>query len=84
MNRQEVFDYIIKTIQDCLPDMDVSVLTEDTVIAEAGIESMAFMLIICRVEGNLGIHIPETEWPSMQTLSDVVDAVYRHLCEKQD
>lgn len=79
MNRQEVFDYIIKTIQDCMPEMDVSKMTEDTVIAETEIESMAFMLIVCRIEGTLGIHIPETEWPSMQKVGDIVDAVYRRI-----
>ena len=79
MTRQEVLDYIVKTIHDCLPDMDVSGLTEETVIADTEIESMAFMLIVCRIEGTLGVHIPETEWPSMQRIGDVVDAVYRRL-----
>ncbi|MCR5090890.1 MAG: acyl carrier protein [Oscillospiraceae bacterium] len=81
MNRNEVFQYIQKTIQDCMPDLDASVLTEDTILAETAIDSMAFMLIVCRVEGTLGVHIPESEWPRMQTISDVVDAVYSRLPE---
>ncbi len=79
MSRDEVFQYIIKTIQDCMPDMDASLLTEDSVLADTDIDSMAFMLIVCRVEGNLGIHIPEPEWPSMQKVGDVVNAVYSRL-----
>ncbi len=82
MNRNEVFQYILKTIQDCMPDLDASVLTEDTILAETAIDSMAFMLIVCRVEGNLGVHIPESEWPRMQKISDVVDAVYSRLPEQ--
>lgn len=26
---------------------------------------MAFMLILSKIEGNTGVHVPETEWPGI-------------------
>ncbi len=79
MTREEIYAQVIRTVHNIIPELDTDSLTEDTVLAELGVESMAFMLILCRLEAGLNIEIPESEWPQILTLGDVVDAVQRHL-----
>ena len=80
MTRQEVLDQTVKIIYDCFPDMKDAVLEEDTVInTETAIDSMGFVLVICKLEALFDVRIPERQWKKLQTLGDVVDAIYKRL-----
>ena len=53
---------------------------QDTVINnETAIDSMGFVLIICKLEALFDVRIPERQWKKLQTLGDVVDAIYKRL-----
>ena len=80
MTRQEVLDQTVKIIYDCFPDMKDVELREDTVInTETAIDSMGFVLVICKLEALFGVRIPERQWKKLQTLGDVVDAIHKRL-----
>ena len=80
MTRQEVLDQTVKIICDCFPDMKDVELREDTVInTETAIDSMGFVLVICKLEALFDVRIPERQWKKLQTLGDVVDAIYKRL-----
>ena len=80
MTRQEVLEKTKKVISDCFPDMDVQSLTEDSVInTETAIDSMGFVLVICKLEALFNVKIPERQWAKLQTLGDVVDAICKRL-----
>ncbi len=79
MTREEIFAEVIRTVHNSLPELDTDSLTEDSVLAELGVESMAFILILCRLEASLQMEVPESEWPQILTLGDVADAIGRHL-----
>ena len=80
MTRQEVLDQTVKIIYDCFPDMKDVELREDTVInTETAIDSMGFVLVICKLEALFDVRIPERQWKKLQTLSDVVDAIHKRL-----
>ena len=69
-----------KVISDCFPDMDVQSLQEDSVInTETAIDSMGFVLVICKLEALFNVKIPERQWAKLQTLGDVVDAICKRL-----
>ena len=69
-----------KVISDCFPDMDVASLTEDSVInTETAIDSMGFVLVICKLEALFNVKIPERQWSKLQTLGDVADAICKRL-----
>ena len=69
-----------KVISDCFPDMDVAALTEDSVInTETAIDSMGFVLVICKLEALFNVKIPERQWSKLQTLGDVADAICKRL-----
>ena len=80
MTRQEVLDQTRKIIYDCFPDMKDVDLQEDTVInTETAIDSMGFVLVICKLEALFDVRIPERQWKKLQTLGDVVDAIWKRL-----
>ena len=80
MNRQEILEKTKTVIYDCFPDMKDMDLQEDTVInTDTAIDSMGFVLIICKLEALFDIRIPERQWSKLQTLGDVVDAISKRL-----
>ncbi|MBR4550342.1 MAG: acyl carrier protein [Oscillospiraceae bacterium] len=80
MSRQEIIEQIKRVILDCFPDMEAAELREDSVInTETAIDSMGFVLIICKLEAIFGIKIPERQWQRLQTLGDVADAIEKRL-----
>ena len=80
MTRQDVIQEIKTVIYNCFPDMEGQELTEDTVInTETAIDSMGFVLVICKLEAMFDIKIPERQWAKLSTLGDVADAIMKRL-----
>ena len=80
MNRDEVLEKTKKVIYDCFPDMKDVDLQEDTVInTETAIDSMGFVLVICKLEALFDVRIPERQWQKLLTLGDVADAIMKRL-----
>ena len=80
MTRQDVIQEIKTVIFNCFPDMEGQELTEDTVInTETAIDSMGFVLIICKLEALFDVRIPERQWQKLSTMGDVADAILKRL-----
>ena len=80
MTRQEVLEQTKTVIFDCFPDMREQNIQEDTVInTETAIDSMGFVLVICKLEALFDVRIPERQWKKLSTLGDVVDAIYKRI-----
>ena len=80
MTRDELLKEIVEVVYECAPELEGVELKEDTVInTDTGIDSMGLTLIICRLEANLGVNIPQRQWKKLFTLGDVVDAFYSRL-----
>ncbi len=83
MNRQEIVEKIKGVIFDCFPDMRDLELREDTVVnTETAIDSMGFILVICKLEALFDVKIPQRQWSKLATLGDVADAVQKALDKK--
>ena len=83
MTRQDVLEKTKRIIVDCFPDMEETGLQEDGVInTETAIDSMGFVLVICKLEALFDVKIPERQWKKLQTLGDVVDAIYKRIPNK--
>ena len=83
MNRQEILDKIRTVILDCFPDMRDMTMEEDTVVnTETAIDSMGFILVICKLEALFDIKIPQRQWSTLSTLGAVADAVQKALEKK--
>ena len=83
MTREEVLEKIRQVIRDCVPEMVTDNLTEDTVInPETAIDSMGFILVICKLEAMFDVRIPERQWQRLSTMGDVADAIMKRLPKK--
>ncbi len=83
MTRQEILEKIKSVIFDCFPDMRELNLQEDTVVnTDTAIDSMGFILVICKLEALFDIKIPQRQWSKLSTLGDVADAVTKALEKK--
>ena len=80
MTRQEVLENIRTVVYNCYPDMEGQKLEEDTVInTETAIDSMGFILIICKLEALFNVKIPERQWAKLSTVGDVADGIIKRL-----
>ena len=83
MTREDVIQEIKTVIFNCFPDMEGQELTEDTVInTETAIDSMGFILVICKLEALFDVRIPERQWQKLSTMGDVADAIMKRLPKK--
>ena len=83
MKRDEIIEKIKSIVADCFPELEGLELTEDTVInTDTGIDSMGFVLIICKLEAAFDVRIPERQWKKLATVKDVADAIEKRLQAK--
>lgn len=82
MTREEVLEKARKIIRDNVPDMFGEELDESTVLNEKGnVDSMGFILVLTKLEGELGCMIPDSEWDKISTLGDLADLAMKHMPE---
>ena len=80
MTRQEIMNRTIEIVHECVPETEEQELKESTVInTDTAIDYMGFTLIICRLEANFGVKIPDRQWQKLYTLGDVVSAIEKRL-----
>ena len=80
ISREDVIEKIRDVVYECAPELEGTPLNEDTVInTDTGIDSMGFILIICRLEAVFDVKIPNRQWNKLQTLGAVADAIIKRL-----
>ncbi len=80
MTREYVVNRTKEIIYSCFPDLEDKNIQEDTVInTDESIDSMGFVLVICKLEAEFDVKIPERQWSKLMTLGDVVDAIMKRL-----
>ena len=79
MTRQELYERTVKIIRDCVPELADIEITEDSVVnTDMGMDSMNFILVICKLEAEFGVKIPNRLWKKLSTLGDVLDALQKY------
>ena len=80
MTRDEILVNTKKVIYDCMPELAGVKINETSFVnTDMGLDSMNFILIICRLEALFGVKIPERQWNKLSTLGDVVDAFDKRI-----
>ena len=83
MTRDEILEKIKKVVYDCVPELSGAELKEDSVInTDMGLDSMNFILVICKLEALFGVKIPERQWNKLSTLGEDVDAFEKRINKK--
>ena len=79
MTREEILQKTVKIIYDCVPELEGAELKEDTVvIADMRMDSMNFILVICKLEAEFDVRIPNRQWNKLSTLGEVIDAIEKY------
>ena len=79
MTRQELFDRTVKIVHDCVPELEGVELEESTVInTDMGLDSMNFILVICKLEAEFDVRIPNRLWSRLSTLGDELNAIEKY------
>ena len=80
MTREEIKKKTETIVQTCLPGFEDVKLEEETRINnDAGVDSMTFVYVMCRIESEFDIKIPHRKWEKMLTFGDVINAIEKEL-----
>ena len=75
MNREEIEQKLRTIVREEKPGLEGEKLTGDTALADAGIDSLDALTILCAIEESFRISSPDDRARSMKTFGDMVDAV---------
>lgn len=76
MTDQEIFDKIKDITIAVLPQMANEEITMDTVInRDLGVDSLSFIMLICKIEGAFDIEIPDAKWKKITKMGELVKCV---------
>lgn len=82
---EEVKERARAIIAEQLPDAYPDRIEDDTVLADEGnVDSMGFILVLTKLEGEFGATVPDKEWGSLRTLDDVARAIAAHAGDQGD
>lgn len=77
MDKNTILEKITEIVHENMPETKGETFTRDTVInRDAGIDSMNFILIICKIEAAFHIRIQDKKWMKLTTMGEIVDTVY--------
>ena len=78
VTHEEISEKLIAIIRQ-EKDIPSELLTPDTALADAGIDSLDSLTILFAIEEQFHIAIPDAEARTIRTFSDMVDLVARQL-----
>mgnify|MGYP000620563918 CR=1 FL=1 len=74
--KEQIQSNIAKLVKQYIPSLQNEEITRETPINSKGYESLNYILIICTLESDYGVKIPDKVWMKLDTVGDVVDTVY--------
>lgn len=75
MTRREIEQKLIGIVRQEKPDLPAEQLTPETLLADAGIDSLDALTILFAVEETFKISVPDDRARSMKTFGDMIEAV---------
>ena len=76
VNKQEIQNKLVGLIKQYIPSLQNEEITRETTINSKGYESLNYIYIICTLENDYGVKIPDKTWMKLRTVGEVVDVVY--------
>ncbi|MEM6958346.1 MAG: acyl carrier protein [Myxococcota bacterium] len=82
MDRAELIEMFTKTASE-VAEKEFSGLTEQTVIADTGLDSLGMLEVIGEMERELLIQIPDDKLVGIETVSQLLDVVEGQIAAAQ-
>jgi acyl carrier protein len=80
MNEHEVREKVLGILSTLAPEVDVHILREDVRIRDQiDVDSMDFLNFLIEVDAELGVDIPEADYPRLTTLKSIYDYLQERL-----
>lgn len=76
VTKQDIQDNLAKLVKQYIPSLANEEITRDTPINSKGYESLNYIYIVCTIESDYGVKIPDKVWMKLRTVGEVVDTVY--------
>ena len=84
LTREEIKEKSNTIAKASLPQFEENGIHEDDCInADGGLDSMTVTYIICSIEEELDITIPQKKWKKLTTLGALLDACEAELAKKK-
>ena len=79
MTRDEITEGVLRALTDIAPEADPATLRLDVDLREQlDVDSMDLLNFMIGIDAQVGVDIPEADYPRLQTVEDVID----YLVEK--
>lgn len=79
MNKQEVFEVVVRTTREVLPDLEEHNFTFNDRLVDLGADSVDRAEIISIVLEDLSLSIPRVELTSVKNIGELTEALYGKL-----
>ena len=80
LTRDEVKRRVLAAIGDNIPELLGARFEESTLLSEhEEVDSLGFIMVLTDLEGELGVTVPDEEWPALRTFGDLVNAFSSRL-----
>ena len=79
MNKQEVFDVVVRTTREVLPDLEEHNFTFHDRLVDLGADSVDRAEIISIVLEDLSLSIPRVELTSVKNIGELTEVLYGKL-----
>ncbi len=76
VSKQQIQEKLTGLIKQYIPSLKDEEITGETSINSKGYESLNYIYIICTLESDYGIKIPDKVWMKLRTVDEVVNTVY--------
>lgn len=78
MDRAQLIDMFTRTASE-VAEKEFSALTEETIIADMGVDSLAMLEVVGEMERELSISIPDDSLVGIETVAQLLDVVEKRL-----
>ncbi|MBO4352979.1 MAG: acyl carrier protein [Eggerthellaceae bacterium] len=65
--------------QDLPEDYNPNLKDDDPLIVEGGVDSLGFVHVLTKLEGEFDAHVPDEEWWDAKTLNALAEVILRNL-----
>ena len=79
---REIESFVVEQIRSVVPGQPDEIITLDTSLYEFGLDSLASMAVVNRIEESLGIHLAEQSLYDIETCRDLVEIVQESIADK--
>lgn len=78
MNKNELKTIIIEEILNIAPDVDAEeIILDENIQTSLEIDSFDFLNILVALAVRTGIEVPESDYPKVDTLKNMIDYFYK-------